>query len=62
MHLRVSMPLRKLAHTKLEVYVVIWFIFHLIKKEREMCQINNLQFEQPYSSILIQILYLYATG
>ena len=34
----------------------------LIKKEREMSQINNLQFEQPYSSILIQILYLYATG
>ena len=34
------------------------FIFHLIKKEKERLHINNLQFEQPYSSILIQILLL----
>jgi len=34
----------------------------LIKKEKEKSHIKNLQFVQPYSSILIQILYLYATG
>ena len=38
------------------------FYVILTKKEWEMSQINNLQFEQPYSSILIQILYLYAIG
>ena len=30
------------------------FITHLIKKEKENLHINNLQFEQPYSSILRQ--------
>ena len=51
----------QVAHTKLEACLTIYF--HLIKKkEKEKSHINNLQFEQPYSSILIQILNLYAIG
>ena len=38
------------------------FIFHLIKKEKEKLHINNLQFEQPYSSILMQNPWLFAVG
>ena len=36
--------------------------FYLIKKEKDKMHINNLQYKQPYSSILIQILYLYVIG
>ena len=38
------------------------FFIILIKREKEKSHINNSQFEQPYSSTLIQILYLYAIG
>ena len=56
-----EMSLIKQAHKTGSLPDHLFFLI-LIKKEKEKTHINNLQFEQPYSSILIQILYLYAIG